>query len=207
MHFIENFELRSTNIACKPLHDHHTGKYLSEMINKICDDWDLSHEKIVSVTTDNASNIVKAIENTFGPAKHVWCLAHTLNLVVKNSVNTTDIKLFLHRVRKIVTWFHKSGVGAKELRQVQMLQNVPEGKLKHLVGDVSTRWNSQLYIIERFVLMSSTVGYVLINHPNAPQMLQANVVLKEIEKILKPFHNVTEEIMRKNMSQLAKSYL
>jgi len=196
VHFIENFEMKSTSIACEPLHDHHTGEYLSEMINKICEDWGLSHEKIVSVTTDNGSNIVKAIEITFGRAKHIRCLAHTLNLVVDNSVNTTDIKLFLDKVRKIVTWFHQSGVGAEELRQAQMLQNISEGKLKHLIGDVSTRWNSQLYMIERFVSMSSIVGSVLINHPNAPQMLQANeiVVLKEIEKILKPFQNVTEQM-------------
>lgn len=196
VHFIENFEMKSINIACEPLHDNHTGEYLSEMINKICDVWGLSHDKIVSITTDNGSNIVKAIEITFGRAKHVRCLAHTLNLVVENSVNVPEIKLFLDKVRKIVTWFHQSGVGAEELRQAQTLQNVAEGKLKHLVGDVSTRWNSQLYMIQRFVLMSSTIGSVLINHPNAPPMLQANeiVVLKEIEQILKPFHSVTEQM-------------
>lgn len=49
---------------------------------------------------------------------------------------------------------------------------------------------------ERFVLMSSTIGTILLKYPNAPQMLQANeiVVLKEIEQILRPFHNVTEEM-------------
>nr|XP_023027829.1 zinc finger BED domain-containing protein 1-like [Leptinotarsa decemlineata] len=166
------------------------------MINKICDVWGLSHDKIVSITTNNGSNIVKAIEMTFGRANHVRCLAHTLNLVVDNSVNVPEVKLFLDKVRKIVTWFHQSGVGAEELRQTQTLQNVAEGKLKHLIGDVSTRWNSQLFMIERFVLMSSTIGSALINHPNAPPMLQASeiVVLKEIEKILKPFYSVTEQM-------------
>lgn len=71
-----------------------------------------------------------------------------------------------------MTWFHQSGFGPENLRQAQMLQNVSEGKLKHLVGDVSKRWNSQLYMIERFMLISSIVGSVLINHPNAPQMLR-----------------------------------
>lgn len=196
VHFIENFEIKSMSIACEPLHDNHTGEYLSDMILKVCEDWGLPNEKIVSVTTDNGSNIVKAIEITFGRAKHIRCLAHTLNLVVENSVNSTEVKLFLDKVRKIVTWFHQSGVGAEELRQLQMQQKVAEGKLKHLVGDVSTRWNSQLLMIERFVLISSTIGSILLNHPNAPQMLQANeiVLLKEIGKVLKPFHNVTEEI-------------
>ncbi|XP_045540850.1 E3 SUMO-protein ligase ZBED1 [Papilio machaon] len=129
--FIENFEMKSINIACEPLHDIHTGEYLSEVILKVCEDWGLSHEKIVLKNCDRCK-----------------------------------------------------------------CSSVPEGKLKHLVGDVSTRWNSQLFMIERFVLMSSTIGSILINHPNAPQMLQANeiVVLKEIGKVLKPFHNVTEEM-------------
>ncbi|CAG9585895.1 unnamed protein product [Danaus chrysippus] len=156
----------------------------------------MSYDKIVSITTDNGSNIAKAVEITFGRAKHVRCLAHTLNLVVDNSVNIPEIKIFLDKVRKIVAWFHQSGVGAEELRQLQTVQNVSEGKLKHLVGDVSTRWNSQLYMIERLILLSSNIGSVLINHPNAPSMLQAHeiVVLKEIQKILKPFHSVTEQM-------------
>ncbi|CAH2108874.1 unnamed protein product [Euphydryas editha] len=91
------------------------------MINKICDVWGLSHDKIVSITTDNGSNIVKAIKITFGRSKHIRCLAHTLNLVVDNSVNIPEIKLFLDKVRKIVTWFHQSAVGAEELRQTQTL--------------------------------------------------------------------------------------
>ncbi|XP_057662496.1 E3 SUMO-protein ligase ZBED1 [Diorhabda carinulata] len=204
VHFIENYKMKTINIACKPLHDNHTGEYLSEVILKVCENWELSHEKIVSVTTDNGRNIVKAIEITFGRAKHVRCLAHTLNLVVENAVNSSEVKLFLDKVRKIVTWFHQSGVGAEELRQIQMQQGVPEGKLKHLIGDVSTSWNSQLFMIERFVSMSSTIGSILINHPNAPQMLQANeiVVLKEIGKVLKPFHNVTEERALRNIALL-----
>ncbi|XP_046480872.2 E3 SUMO-protein ligase ZBED1-like [Neodiprion pinetum] len=196
VHFIENYEMQSMSIACEPLHENHTGEYLSEMILKVCGDWDLSIEKIVSVTTDNGSNIVKAVEISFGRAKHIRCVAHTLNLVVDNSVKSTEVKLFLDKVRKIVTWFHQSGVGAEELRQLQTQEKIPDGKVKHLVGDVSTRWNSQLLMIERFILMSSAIGSILLKHPNAPQMLQANeiVVLKEIEKVLRPFHDVTEKM-------------
>lgn len=123
--YIKKFEIKSINMACEPLHDSHTGEYLSEMIIKFCDVSGLSQDKIVSITTDNGSIIVKAIETTFGRAKHVRCLAHTLNLVVDNSVNIPEIEIFLDKVRKIVTWFHQSGVDAEELRQTKPLKMFP----------------------------------------------------------------------------------
>lgn len=91
MLFIENFEINSSYIACEPLHDNHTEEYLSEIINKICEDWCFSHKKIVSVTTDIGSNIVKAIKITFDRAKHMLSTYTELGV----SVNTTYLKLFL----------------------------------------------------------------------------------------------------------------
>lgn len=90
--------------------------YTKVFFNNLCEDWGLFHEKFVRVTTDNVGNSVKAIEMSFGRAEHVRCLSHTLNLVVKNSLNTSDIKFFRNNVGKIVTWFHQGGVGAEELR-------------------------------------------------------------------------------------------
>ncbi|KAF9813305.1 hypothetical protein SFRURICE_015787, partial [Spodoptera frugiperda] len=89
-----------------------------------------------------------------------------------------------------------SGVAADQLRNSQKAENVPEGKIKHLIGDVSTRWNSQLHMLERFIAMSGTVGGILLNYPNAPPMIQASeiAVLKEVVKILKPFEKVSEEM-------------
>lgn len=71
------------------------------------------------------------IEISFGRAKYIRCVAHTLNLVVENSVSSTEVKVFLDKVRKIVTWFHQRGVGTEELRQLQIQQKVAEEKLKH----------------------------------------------------------------------------
>lgn len=61
-----------------------------------------------------------------------------LNLVVKNLVSANELKCFLEKVRKIVTWFHQSGIGAEELRKAQRDQNIAEGKLKRLMGDIFT---------------------------------------------------------------------
>ncbi|XP_046597643.1 E3 SUMO-protein ligase ZBED1-like [Neodiprion lecontei] len=207
IHFIKNFKIVSFNIACEPLSESHTAEYLSTTIKNICEKWEIPEVKIVAVTTDNGANIVKAIEFAFRRAKHIRCIAHTLNLVVQNSVMVIEIKLFIDKVRKIVQWFHQSGVGADQLMNSQKAANVPEGKIKHLIGDVSTRWNSQLHMLERFLAMSRTVGGILLNHPNAPPMIQASeiAVLKEVVKILKPFEKVTEEMCSEKYVSASKA--
>lgn len=160
----------------------------------------------MAVTTDNGANIVKAIDIAFGRAKHIRCIAHTLNLV-QNSVMANEIKIFIDKVRRIVQWFHQSGVAADQLRNSQKAENVSEGKIKHLVGDVSTRWNSQLHMLERFIAMSGTVGGILLNYPNAPPMIQASeiAVLKEVVKILKPFEKVSEEMCSEKYVSASKA--
>ncbi|XP_046472540.1 E3 SUMO-protein ligase ZBED1-like [Neodiprion pinetum] len=175
-HFIKNFKIVSFNIACEPLAKSHTAEYLSTTTKNICEKWEIPEVKIVAVTTDNGANIVKTIELAFGRAKHIRCTAHTLNLVVQNSVMVIKIKLFIDKVRKIVQWFHQSGVGADQLTNSQKAENVPEGKIKHLIRDVSTRWNSQLHMLERFLAIRGTVGGILLNHPNAPPMIQASEI-------------------------------
>lgn len=99
---------------CDPLSERHTAEYLSNIIKNICKAWQIPDEKVVCVTTDNAPNIVKAIEIVYGRAKHIRCMAHTLNLVVNNAVTEPEMKTFLEKVRRIVTWFHQSGVGSDE---------------------------------------------------------------------------------------------
>lgn len=55
---------------------------------------------------------------------------------MQNSATVAETEIFTDRVRRIVQWFHQSGVGADQLRNSQKSENVPEGKIKHLIGDI-----------------------------------------------------------------------
>nr|CAH7755708.1 unnamed protein product [Callosobruchus chinensis] len=65
-------------------------------------------------------------------AQYFMAVANVLNLVVQNSVMVNEIKIFIDKVRRIVQWFHQSGVAADQLRNSQKTENEPEGKIKHL---------------------------------------------------------------------------
>lgn len=66
----------------------------------------------VVVTTDNASNITKALEGGF---LSIRCFAHTINLGVQKFISTEGISDMLTRIRAIVKHFHHSTVASQKL--------------------------------------------------------------------------------------------
>lgn len=66
----------------------------------------------IFVTTDNASNISAAVRETKLP--HVRCFAHTINLAVQKCIK--EFQAPLARIRKIVSFFHRSSLGSVALK-------------------------------------------------------------------------------------------
>ncbi|CAK1587944.1 unnamed protein product [Parnassius mnemosyne] len=61
--------------------------------------------------------MVKAVDIAFGK-KHIPCFAHTLNLVVQNSMQQcTELRNLINKVKDIVTWFKQSNMASNKLRK------------------------------------------------------------------------------------------
>lgn len=83
--------LQSSCLEAVHLTERHTANNIVEEFHKICEEFSLSTAKIVSITTDGAANMQKAVE-LFSHSKWVWCFAHITNLVVQTSLkNTTGL--------------------------------------------------------------------------------------------------------------------
>lgn len=80
-----------------------------------CDCRDIPGNLKISVTTDNASNVSKAVHDS--GFRHVRCFAHTVNLAVQKGIATLDAQVC--KVRRVVNLFHKSSK-ATSLLQVQL---------------------------------------------------------------------------------------
>ena len=56
---------------------------------------------------------------------HIKCFAHTLNLAVAKAMSMNSVSKALSRIRKIVTYFHKSAIGATVLKVGKCLMCLP----------------------------------------------------------------------------------
>ena len=84
----------------------HTAMNLTDELQDSLIQWDLKDNLLVSVTTDNARNIVNATEILSW--SHFSCFAYTLQLEIKKSMEIPQISKALARASRIVSHFHHS---------------------------------------------------------------------------------------------------
>lgn len=189
-HFIDdNFDLKSVLLGCHEFSENHTSLNLSNKINLTLKEWDLQN-KITFAVSDNANNIKRAL--SILQLKHFGCFAHTLNLIVQGAL-TLESSL-LEKIKTIVTHFRKSTSANKKLNNYQISNGAKEPK--KLLQDVSTRWNSTLYMIERLVELESSIRGTLGLLDNPPEGLTLDEwrITKELSIVLRPFEEATKAV-------------
>lgn len=189
-HFIDNnFGMKSVLLGCHEFSENHTSVNLSNQIQLTLEEWDLTN-KITFAVSDNAYNIKRAL--SILELKHFGCFAHTLNLIVQGAL-TIESNL-LDKIKTIVTHFRKSTSANKKLNNYQISNGAKEPK--KLLQDVSTRWNSTLYMIERLVELESSIRGTLGLLDNPPEGLTVDEwkVTRELCIVLRPFEEATKAV-------------
>ncbi|XP_073727347.1 zinc finger BED domain-containing protein 4-like isoform X3 [Misgurnus anguillicaudatus] len=126
--------------------------------------------------------------------RHVICIAHALNLVVKKSLDATpgleDIRT---RARRMVTYFKTSTTAKERLREKQEQMARP---VKKLILEVDTRWNSTYLMLQRIYEEREPVGAALatLRTDVAPLTSEEYFAISECMKVLAPFQVATVEL-------------
>ncbi|CAB3240809.1 unnamed protein product [Arctia plantaginis] len=190
-HFINNdFEFKSFVLKCTQINGAHTCQNLASILREACVEWGIT-EKINFCVTDNASNIVGAI-NILGWT-HYGCMAHKLNQILHHSLKEFDVTL--KKVKEIVTYFSSSCKAKEKLLEYQAKVQGSSQPLV-LINSVPTRWNSIYFMIERFVNLQDSIRATTPNvDVDLPILLiEEWTALRQLCKVLKPFEEATKEL-------------
>lgn len=200
-HFVHTNKRFNLVLCTKQILEQHTGRNIAAILSDVFHEWGIN-EKIVAIVTDNGSNIKNAVREHL-KKEHLSCVAHTLNLIVKESLNDNrDLLDIIKKCRNIVMHFKHSVFAADKLRQVQSLQNLPLLQLKQ---DVSTRWNSTVIMIDRLLTIKNVLLETMTDLPRAPEQLDEMEwsVLTDCSCLLNPLKEVTEELSGENYPTLS----
>lgn len=154
-HFItEGWEMRSLVLQTRPLYESHTGTHLVQVLTQAVEEWKLRRPSTnIPVTTDNAKNQINAV-NMAGLGPQIGCFAHVVNLASQKGISVNKMDRLLGRIRKVVSYFHRSTTAAHVLKTKQDMLQLPNHELIH---NAPTRWNSTYDMVERYLEQQAAI--------------------------------------------------
>lgn len=186
---------------------------VSEVLNEYFpdDSW-ITEQKIYCATTDGANNMTCFGKNPFRKGfSWVRCFAHLLNLTVQESLAELAVEDALKKLRQLRDKFKYEKESTSQFLRAQndmrRQQNLKELQAPMMLKrDVTTRWNSVLFMFLRALKLKDAIQLALFNmkqldldlSPTEWSMIEALVLL------LEPFHIATEEISSQSQVTISK---
>ncbi len=104
----------------------------------------IEHELVtdeeINSAIDNVISEWSTLKTTEERRSRNSCLAHLLQLAIKDALNQEEVASIIKKVNAIITWFHKSNKYYTALRELSGLA---------LVKPCETRWNSTYHCLKR----------------------------------------------------------
>jgi hypothetical protein len=139
----------------------HTGEYISNILIGAIDS--VGHKKICAVVTDNAANMKNAwkiLQEKYPYLIIFGCLAHGINLLIKDILGIHGFDIILKDVKDIIKFFKNRQLPREMLKQNQIENG---GKPIALSLAVDTRWGSNAKMLESLLKCRNQIEAVTVN--------------------------------------------
>ncbi|KAJ4918319.1 hypothetical protein JOQ06_022404, partial [Pogonophryne albipinna] len=148
------------------------------------------------ITTDNGSNVVKAVE--LNHWTRLQCFGHRLHLAIENALKEKTVKDRINRAtglcRSLVCHFSHSWKKKAALSEAQRELHLPEHSL---ITECPTRWGSRQKMIGRVLEQRKALSQVLSEDRKTRHLVpswQDIEVLESINNALRPLQEFTDAL-------------
>lgn len=188
---VDDAKMATVLLGVLPFPQVHKAENIAAAMRSLMEEWGIE-TKVKCLVTDAATNMIATARNL--GTRHVVCIAHALNLVVKKSLEQTPgLEDLRTRARRMVTLFRSSTTAKERLTSMQVQMNRPVLKV---IQEVDTRWNSTFLMLQRLYDERQTVGAALASlrtdvHPLSSEDYD---IIEACLKVLYPFYMATIEM-------------
>ncbi|KAJ4945987.1 hypothetical protein JOQ06_023665 [Pogonophryne albipinna] len=197
VHFInDDFELKSHCLQTVYFPADHTGENIAHGLRESLSNWGLKEEDQTCITTDNGSNVVKAVE--LNHWTRLQCFGHRLHLAIENALKEKTVKDRINRAtglyRSLVCHFSHSWKKKAALSEAQRELHLPEHSL---ITECPTRWGSRQKMIGRVLEQRKALSQVLSEDRKTRHLVpswQDIEVLESINNALRPLQEFTDAL-------------
>ena len=180
VHFIDKqWNLQTYCLSCTLFQEDHTSENIAEVLTDILSDWNLDAKKISACTTDNGSNITKAISLLNVP--HVPCLGHSINIGINKALKINVVNKAVARIKKLQNTIAHSWKMARDFKEAQEFLQTGVVSLR---SACVTRWWSTLKLCRRFLENQLPLRKLLQNYPEKKHLMLDNNEIKSVEELL-----------------------
>jgi len=134
----KEWQLESFLLEAVPVYEDETGAHIAESIHEVLEYWDISTDRIVSITSDGAANMRNAIETVL-QVPWIYCAAHVINRAVRIGLDCDEVKPLIEKCKRVSRFFRSSPKAGRILAEKQRALHVPVLRMKI---DNKTRWGS-----------------------------------------------------------------
>uniref|UniRef100_A0A8C9YIK6 BED-type domain-containing protein n=1 Tax=Sander lucioperca TaxID=283035 RepID=A0A8C9YIK6_SANLU len=197
VHYItEDLHLKARSLQTAYFPEDHTGENIAAGLREGLECWDLNEDNLVCITTDNASNMVKAAQ--LNEWTRLQCFGHRLHLAIGKlfcvCVCVSDLSRAIGLCKKLVGHFSHSWRKKAALTEAQKELKLPEHSL---ITECPTRWGSEEKMIARVLEQAKAISQVLSGDRHARFLIptwQDTEVLESIHKALHPLSEFTDAL-------------
>lgn len=174
---------------------HCTGETLQALLREIFGKigWDSAKIDSIITTTvsDGGGNICKAFK--LMNLRNIHCGPHVINVVCQKGIEGCP-DLYT-RSKKFVAWINESSVAWMTLKKHQGNENVAkqlDDVIYVLIQEVSTRWNSFFYLVDRLLLLEDCILKTITElNPSSKLTPEDFKAMKDLSNLLEPFEKAT----------------
>lgn len=194
-HWIDSqFTRKGLVLNVKPFTGSHTGAEIGSSISGMMTAWHLNASCCHLFVRDSGANIVKALRDL--KLRSVSCFAHSIQLSIQDALFVEEsVKVLITACRKIVGHFNHSASASDRLPDLQREDSANGTKVKKLIQDVATRWNSTYYMLESLSDQSRVLQlYALEQRAFTTLTVDQWELLEKVLEVLQPFEEITKEV-------------